>query len=118
MVYFGWFFLILGLTIRLLTMTQLKKNITWRVERPTHLVTTGIYKYIRHPLYLGGLMDYFGLALLLTHSLGIAFMFLCFMFNYILDRIDREENFLCGAFGQEYVEYFKKTKWMLIPFIM
>ncbi len=114
MFYLGAFLFVSGLSIRLITMKSLGQNITWRVQRPTHLVKTGIYKYIRHPLYLGGLMDYTGLALMLTGSLGISFMFLCFMFNYILDRIDREENFLATCYGQEYVEYFKKT-WMLIP---
>ncbi len=116
MIYFGWALLITGLSIRIFTIVQLRSNAHWRIQKPNQLIKTGIYQYIRHPMYLGGFFDYTGLCLLLTHNIGITIMFFIFMMNFIFDRIDREENFLCAAFGQEYVDYFKRTK-MLIPFL-
>lgn len=117
MILAGWVLFTIGVVIRILTISQLKLSAHWRIQRPRELVKTGIYQYVRHPMYLGGLFDYTGLAIILTGNLGIAVLFFIFMLNFILDRIDREENFLATIYGQEYVEYFKKTK-MLIPFLL
>lgn len=117
MICLGLFLLMFGLVIKFFSLKHLKTNTTWRIQKPNSLVKTGIYQNIRHPLYLGELIGYFGLSLILTNSIGISIMLFITILKFFLDRIDREENFLCSIYGQEYVEYFKKS-WMLIPHVL
>lgn len=77
---------------------------------PAHLVTTGLYKYVRHPLYSGGLviiwlMPYMTWNLLAV-NLGITI--------YILIGAYFEERKLVVEYGAQYVEYRRQTP-MLIP---
>jgi protein-S-isoprenylcysteine O-methyltransferase Ste14 len=78
---------------------------------PTSLVMTGAFRYVRHPLYLGCLLTYFGLAaatasLLSLALLGIIIPFYNFLANY-------EENLLEHLFGESYRTYKQKTgKWL------
>jgi len=116
MIYISIILICFGLSIRLLTVCELKSNTHWRIINPHNLVKTGIYSLVRHPMYLGGILDYSGLCLLLTRNIGTTIVLLIVLFNFILDRIDREEQFLILMFGQEYLDYMNKVK-MLIPFI-
>jgi protein-S-isoprenylcysteine O-methyltransferase Ste14 len=75
-----------------------------------HLLTEGIFRFVRHPLYLGSLLVYLGLAIstLSLASLGLLvcmFLFYDFIGGY-------EEKLLSIKFGEEYQKYKKKTgKW-------
>jgi protein-S-isoprenylcysteine O-methyltransferase Ste14 len=77
---------------------------------PPRLVTTGLYKYIRHPLYTAGLMIIWLLPYmtwnLLAVNLGITI--------YIMIGAFFEERKLVVEYGSEYVEYRRQTP-MLIP---
>ena len=116
MLILGLVLLLFGLIIRISAIRSLRNNLTWRILKPTQVINGSLYKFIRHPMYLGGLFDYSGLCLLLTRNYGITIIFFIFLLNFTLDRIDREEKFLYMEFGNKYLEYMKKTK-MLIPFI-
>lgn len=72
------------------------------------LVTTGIYKRIRHPMYLSFYMWAIGQALLIDNWLAGPLGLIAFMLIYIF-RIDREEQQLVETFGAQYVSYQKKT---------
>ncbi len=78
------------------------------------LVTDGVYKYVRHPLYLGDLFRNYGFVLIFSSMYGLAFMVLANIF--LLARINMEENMLIDAFGDEYRDYIQRTR-KLIPFI-
>jgi len=78
------------------------------------LVTHGMYKYVRHPSYTGSILFWLGLTLLLNSTLGFIAMLLLVLL--ILIRIPFEEKMLARAFGQEYINYSKRTK-KLIPFL-
>ncbi len=58
-------FFILGVTI--MTVSDCQKNITLKIRQG--LITGGMFKYVRHPNYLGEMMLYFSLALLVQHWL-------------------------------------------------
>jgi protein-S-isoprenylcysteine O-methyltransferase Ste14 len=82
---------------------------------PTHeLVISGIYGYVRHPIYYGGMFLLLGFTLMLNSFLG--FLIMLIYIPLILIRIPFEEKMLKDAFGQRYVDYMKRTK-KLIPFL-
>lgn len=83
--------------------------------QPEHtLVTTGIYSVIRHPSYLGMIINMIGWCLVFR-SLGgliIAGIFLI----PLIARINSEEKMLSSEFGAEYENYRSRTS-RLIPHI-
>lgn len=78
------------------------------------LVTSGPYKFVRHPIYTGMLFMYAGIALAFvywTGLLGVLFLFWAFC-----ERIKNEEALLSNHFPKEYKSYKARTK-ALIPYI-
>jgi protein-S-isoprenylcysteine O-methyltransferase Ste14 len=78
------------------------------------LVTDGLYRSIRHPLYLGEITRNLGFTLILTSGYGFALVFLGSVFLFF--RMQREERMMLNEFGDKYREYMKRT-WRLIPHI-
>ena len=77
----------------------------------TGLVSTGAFRYVRHPLYLGSILFYLGLTGSTTSlfSFGLLVAIL-FFYNYIASY---EEKLLDERFGEDYIRYKKGTgKWM------
>jgi len=72
------------------------------------LVTTGIYRKIRHPMYLSFCMWALGQALLIENWLAGPLGLLAFVFIYLF-RVEAEEQQLLEQFGNEYELYQKKT---------
>ena len=117
MVLEGLFLILCGGLLRALTVRYcLKENASWRIKSPGRLVTTGAYKYVRHPLYFGGLLMCFGLGLALA-NIGTAVCLTWVMLNFYMDRIDREERILLDSYGKAYLDYAMRTK-MLIPWVL
>lgn len=81
--------------------------------QPGHaLVTTGLYRYIRHPSYLGLLVMMLGWGLAFRSIAGLALAALTIF--PLLARIRSEEALLQGYFGGEYEAYRARTH-RLIP---
>ena len=81
--------------------------------QPGHtLVTTGIYRTIRNPSYLGLLITAFGWALAFRSGLGLALAAL--NIPPLIARMRSEEKLLSANFGQEYENYRSRTA-RLIP---
>lgn len=72
------------------------------------LVTNGIYKYIRHPMYASQWIWVVAQALLLWNWVAGPLDLLFFIPFYIL-RIRAEEKMMLDTFGDAYLEYMKKT---------
>ena len=73
------------------------------------LVSSGIYKFSRNPMYLGFLLALFGWAVFLSNAL--AFVFLpAFIFYMNRFQIEPEEKALAGKFGQEFVDYKSRVR--------
>jgi protein-S-isoprenylcysteine O-methyltransferase Ste14 len=85
------------------------KNVTRTVvTRADHeLVTSGPYRFIRHPLYTAGSMLFIGLGLLAANWFMLAAWTLAFAF--ILIRTPKEEAKLIETFGDAYREYLART---------
>ena len=85
------------------------------IEEEHKLITTGFYKNIRHPMYLGGFIGGFGLFLVFR-GLIMSILTMILMILIFKPRMDYEEKILQEEFGEEYKSYMKKTK-RLIPYI-
>jgi protein-S-isoprenylcysteine O-methyltransferase Ste14 len=81
--------------------------------QPGHtLVTTGIYGVIRHPSYLGLLINSLGWSLAFRSGVGVLLTML--LIPILVSRISAEENLLRAQFGDEYNSYRSHTS-RLIP---
>jgi protein-S-isoprenylcysteine O-methyltransferase Ste14 len=81
--------------------------------QPGHrLVTTGPYGVIRHPSYLGLLINSLGWALAFRSGVGL--LLTALLVPPLLARIRAEERLLRTQFGGEYHAYCNRT-WRLIP---
>lgn len=78
------------------------------------LIKHGVYRYIRHPINLAVIIYSLGVPLIFSSLSG--FLVMLGLVPLILYRIRVEERMLIQRFGNEYLEYMKKTK-RLIPFI-
>src|SRR6516162_9462940 len=76
--------------------------------QPGHrLVTSGVYGIIRHPSYLGLLVNSLGWGLAFRSSVGV--LLTALMMLPLLVRIDAEERLLRSQFGDEYEAYRART---------
>jgi protein-S-isoprenylcysteine O-methyltransferase Ste14 len=81
--------------------------------QPGHtLVTSGVYGVIRHPSYLGLLLNALGWGLAFRSGVGV--LLTAFMIPPILARIRAEERLLRTEFGAAYGAYCARTS-RLIP---
>jgi protein-S-isoprenylcysteine O-methyltransferase Ste14 len=81
--------------------------------QPGHrLVTDGIYGVVRHPSYLGLLVNMLGWALAFRSTLGVLLTALTVLI--LVGRIRSEETLLRSQFGAEYDAYRARTS-RLIP---
>ena len=84
-------------------------------EKTTKVVTSGNYRYIRHPLYSSLLLLTWGIFFKLP---GMAAFILALAASVLLAATARADERECIAFfGAEYQTYMQRTK-MFIPFIV
>jgi protein-S-isoprenylcysteine O-methyltransferase Ste14 len=90
-----------------------EKNL-YGFEKTTELIDTGIFKYIRHPLYSSLIYLTWGIfmknpsfQLLIIAILSTAFLVITSLYD---------ENECIAYFGQDYSEYMKRSK-RFIPFL-
>ena len=88
-------------------------SITLEVREKHQLVTQGIYRHVRHPMYLALLLYSVGQALALPNwvagpSYGVTFALLFAL------RVGPEERMMLEEFGKDYEVYMARTK-RLVP---
>lgn len=119
-----WFFttlgiilFVFGLIVRWVAIQKLSGLFTVKISimEDHKLITSGIYKYIRHPSYTGMIMYYIGLGLLMHNFISIGIL-IVLPLSAILIRIHYEEKTLETHFKNQYTEY-KKKSWKLIPLL-
>jgi protein-S-isoprenylcysteine O-methyltransferase Ste14 len=86
----------------------------YNFEKTSELVDSGIYKYIRHPLYASLIGLTWGIFFKNTTPALMVVSLFSTVFLYITAKFD--ENECLVYFGEQYREYMKKTK-MFFPFI-
>ncbi len=103
--------------VRLAAKQALGKYYTINVAilKDHQLVDTGIYRYVRHPLYLGILMYYLGLPLIVNSAVGLFVVTLPATIGSLY-RMGLEEKALISRFGERYLAYAERTA-RLIPYV-
>jgi protein-S-isoprenylcysteine O-methyltransferase Ste14 len=113
----GIFLYLLGLAVAVTGRVQLGNNWVdledYRVLPEQKLVRNGIYRYIRHPIYLGDVLLILGLELALNSWLVIGVVGLLVV---VIRQALVEERLLVNSLPG-YVDYYRQTK-MFIPFII
>ncbi|MCX7874857.1 MAG: isoprenylcysteine carboxylmethyltransferase family protein [Melioribacteraceae bacterium] len=119
---FSWRLIGLGLNIifswlQVLSYKTLGKNYSQDVVimKEHALVTSGIYKFIRHPQYLSQILADLGAGLALLSFLVFP-VTLIFEFPLFILRANLEEKILKKHFGDKFLSY-KKNSGFMIPFI-
>ena len=82
-------------------------SIALELREDHKLITTGPYRYVRHPMYLGIFIYTMGLMMISLDVLVILFFAFTIWVNY--RRIPREEQMLIQKFGDEYLEYMRRS---------
>jgi protein-S-isoprenylcysteine O-methyltransferase Ste14 len=87
---------------------------TIEVQENQNVIDTGMYGIVRHPMYSATLLLFLSIPLVL----GSIYSFIIFLFYPIIiaKRIKYEEEFLENELVG-YIEYKKKVKYRLIPFV-
>lgn len=83
-------------------------------EKTTTLITSGIYHYIRHPLYSSLFLLAWGIFFKYPSPLGTALVLTATFFLIATAKADESE--CTRFFGVPYQEYMKQTK-MFVPYI-
>jgi protein-S-isoprenylcysteine O-methyltransferase Ste14 len=105
-----------GAGIRVVAMSQLGPLFSTfvAIQKEHYLVTTGLYRWVRHPIYTGSLIAVAGICLVFRSQL--IWLALPLYLAGTLWRIHDEEMLMSEAFGEEYRQY-QSHSWRLIPFI-
>jgi protein-S-isoprenylcysteine O-methyltransferase Ste14 len=83
-------------------------------ERGQKVATSGVYGFVRHPIYAGGLLYYLGIPLLLGSWYGLVFVPI--MFAIIALRSVMEERVLTAELDG-YSDYAGRVRYRLVPMI-
>ena len=87
---------------------------TIEVQENQKVIDTGLYGIVRHPMYLSTLFLFLSMPLVL----GSVFSFIIFLaYPFIIAKRIKGEEKLLEKELPGYVEYKKKVKYRLIPFI-
>lgn len=79
------------------------------------IVTEGLFSKIRHPMYLGMTLFFWGGYLAWSYLAALAIPILATVLMVLLAK--SEEKFLTEKLGREYLDYKAKVKWMFIPYL-
>lgn len=113
----GLVFIIIGASISISARKSLGSNwahaFEYQVKNKQELVTSGIYKYIRHPIYAGVILGFTG-GELVAKSYLVFIVLILIPAAYHQAKL--EENLLVEHFADEYKKYMKRSK-MFIPLL-
>lgn len=94
--------------------TFLSPLVRIQTERKQRVISTGVYGFVRHPLYLGACCLIIGAPLFLGSLYGLAIGLL--MILLLMARIVGEEKLLVSRL-EGYGDYQKSVKYRLVPYI-
>jgi protein-S-isoprenylcysteine O-methyltransferase Ste14 len=113
----GMVLIAVGLMIRVHSILTLKQYFTYSVAKVEDhkIIETGMYKFIRHPGYLGQIIIFIGISTSISNYLSILLMMIPVTLGYLY-RIKVEERFMIEQLGEDYLIYQGRTK-RIIPMI-
>ncbi|HEY9669888.1 MAG TPA: isoprenylcysteine carboxylmethyltransferase family protein [Waterburya sp.] len=110
------FLIVLSIIINQIAVRTLGKFFDRLTIKPEHqLITTGIYSWVQHPIYLSYILLFVGFCTLLQSSISFVLLaIVCII--WFGNRIMIEEELLVQEFGEDYKTYQQQTK-RIFPFI-
>lgn len=118
----GWFIgglvtLLCGSLLRRHCWRMLGQHFTGDVKAAADqpVIERGIYRWVRHPSYTGGMMMYLGTGLALTNWLSVVIIGAAGGAAYLY-RVRVEERALRENLGSRYQDYMRRTK-RFVPFV-
>lgn len=84
-------------------------------ERTTRLVTSGVYRYVRHPMYASLLYLAWGVFLKRPTWAGVLLVLVATGAAYLTARAEEAENL--RSFGEPYRDYMKRSR-MFVPYLI
>ena len=94
--------------------TFLSALVRIQTDRKHQVVSTGVYGFVRHPMYLGAVLMFVGVPLLLGSALGFGLTLV--MIFLLAVRIVGEERMLADEL-EGYAEYRQRVRYRLIPLV-
>jgi len=107
--------LLAGIVVRATAILTLGRFFTTNlaVQTGQRVVRQGLYRWMRHPSYTGGLISFMGLGVAFANWLSLVALLIVIIGSYI-HRMNVEEKVLIASLGEEYLDYSRHTK-RLIP---
>jgi protein-S-isoprenylcysteine O-methyltransferase Ste14 len=113
----GFLFIVIGVSVAISARKTLGTNwahaFEYQIKQKQELVTNGVYKYIRHPIYTGLMLSLIG-GELLAQSYLVFGMIILVIGGY--NQAKSEEKLLVAHFGDAYKKYMKRSK-MFLPYL-
>ena len=117
LIIFGLYIVIFGTYVNVIGRYQLGKY--WanqiKIYKNHKLLTTGMYQYVRHPLYASLIWICFGVSIVYQNWVALS-LSLCIFTPFMYYRAKQEEELLMNTFSN-YKDY-QKTVYMFIPYIL
>ena len=89
-------------------------EISWATTPIDAPITRGIYRYSRHPIYVGVFLQFIGAAIASASWVFILLMVVNIILSIML--VVAEERFCCEKYGDAYREYMNRTpRWIGVP---
>ncbi len=120
----SWGFLIISIILLVMSLSTLNRvgrpgqtrsdDSLLGLEKTTKLVTSGVYSYIRHPMYSSLLFLGSGIFLKAPSFFGLIILLLVIVSLALTAKVEEEEDIL--YFGDTYVVYKNRTK-KFIPYL-
>jgi len=113
---FSWGLLVMGAVLALISALTLRRRgkPTSGWEHTTVLIRTGIYRWVRHPMYLAALLIVTSTMLWQLAAISLA-LWVPSVVCFVLAAFS-EDRFNARKFGDDYRRYKMKSK-LLIPFL-
>lgn len=114
----GYVFITIGLYLSLNALKELKDNwdnmMLYKIKQGHKLIKTGVYKYIRHPIYCAIILEIVGYEIIANSWLFLFFLVTSTIFLSLHSK--NEEELLLKHFGDDYINYKNVTK-KFIPYV-
>jgi len=107
----------LGIALRLWSIGTLGRFFHSQVviQKDHALISTGPYRFLRHPSYAGAVLTALGAGIVLANWFSLLAFLVIPLVGY-LRRIQIEEEALLAGLGSDYRTYTQQT-WRLVPFV-
>ncbi|HBE78061.1 MAG TPA: hypothetical protein DDW65_09830 [Firmicutes bacterium] len=102
-----------GLTVIILAFFKI--GVVPSLREKSALLTAGVYRVVRHPIYSGTLLAFLGVILFSEAAVSLLYFPVSVGLYYFMTVY--EEKSLVAEYGLEYVEYQKKVRKRIIPYI-